>query len=82
MSLSNCRFLYFLGKEDYATEIFKLYSEIFPQSANAYDRLAEAYMMDGNKELAILNYQKSLELDPDKKNAAGKIKHLSFTVTI
>ena len=49
------RFLYFLGKKDYAIEIFKLYCELFPRSANAYDSLAEAYMMDGNKELAILN---------------------------
>lgn len=70
------RFLYFLAKKDYAIEIFKLYSEIFPQSANAYDSLAEAYMMNGNKELAILNYQKSLELNPDNKNAAEKLRHL------
>jgi len=70
------RFLYFLGKKDYAVEIFRLYCEIYPQSANAYDSLGEAYMMDGNKELAILNYQKSLDLNPDNKNAAEKLKHL------
>ncbi len=70
------RFLYFLGKKDYAIEIFKLYCELFPQSSNAYDSLAEAYMMNGNKELAILNYQKSLELDPANKNAAEKLKQL------
>lgn len=33
-------------------------------------------MMDGNKELAILNCQRSLELDPDNKNAAEKLKQL------
>jgi tetratricopeptide (TPR) repeat protein len=70
------RFLYFLGKKDYAVEVFKLYCEIHPRSANAYDSLAEAYMMNGNKKLAILNYQKSLELNPDNKNAAEKLKQL------
>jgi len=70
------RFLYFLGKKDYAIEIFKLYCELFPRSANAYDSLAEAYMMDGNKELAILNYRRSLELDPDNKNAVERLKQL------
>lgn len=70
------RFLYFFGKKDYAIEIFKLYREMSPQSANAYDSLAEAYLMDGNKELAVLNYQKSLGINPDNKNAAEKLKQL------
>lgn len=70
------RFLFFLDKKDYAIEIFKLYKDMFPQSANAYDSLAEAYMMDGNKKLAVMNYQKSLELNPDNKNAEEKLKQL------
>ncbi|HKP35294.1 MAG TPA: serine hydrolase, partial [Pyrinomonadaceae bacterium] len=40
-----------------AVEILKLNVEIYPQSANAYDSLAEAYMRYGNKELAIVNYK-------------------------
>ncbi|MBN1272743.1 MAG: tetratricopeptide repeat protein [Candidatus Aminicenantes bacterium] len=70
------RFLYFLGKTDYAIEIFKLYREVFPQSANAYDSLAEAYMIEENWEQAIVNYKKALELNPDNKNAADKLKQL------
>jgi tetratricopeptide (TPR) repeat protein len=70
------RFLYFLGKTDDAVEIFKLYREMFPQSANAYDSLAEAYMIEGNREQAIVNYEKSLELNPDNKNAAERLKQL------
>jgi cytochrome c-type biogenesis protein CcmH/NrfG len=33
-----------------------------------YDSLGEAYMKKGEKELAIANYQKSLELNPDNAN--------------
>ncbi len=52
-----------------AIEIFKLNVTSFPQSSNAYDSLGEAYAKDGNKELAIKNYKKSVELDPE--NVAG-----------
>jgi len=44
--------------------------------ANAYDSLAEAYMLSGNKELAIKNYEKSLELNPQNTNAAEQLKKL------
>ena len=59
-----------------AIAVFNLNVELYPQSANVYDSLAEAYMLSGNKELAIKNYKKSLELDPANKNAAEMIKSL------
>jgi CubicO group peptidase (beta-lactamase class C family) len=67
-----------LGEKKYpeAIAIFNLNVELYPQSANTYDSLAEAYMSSGNKELAIKNYKKSLELDPNNKNAAEMIKKL------
>ncbi|MBN2089936.1 serine hydrolase [candidate division KSB1 bacterium] len=52
-----------------AIAIFKLNIEAFPQSYNAYDSLGEAYMINGDKDLAIKNYEKSIELNP--KNAGG-----------
>ena len=61
-----------------AIEIFKLNVELFPQAANTYDSLGEAYMVHGDKELAIANYKKSLELDP--KNANAIVKLASLTV--
>jgi len=60
-----------------AVEIFKLNVETFPQSANAYDSLGEAYMAHGDKELSIANYKKSLELDPKNSNATKKIASLT-----
>jgi len=47
-----------------AIEIFKLNVESYPQSANAYDSLAEAYMKNGNKELAVKNYKSVSEKSP------------------
>ena len=41
------------------------------------DSLGEAYMKTGNKWLAIINYSKSLELDPFNKNAIDALNKLS-----
>jgi len=59
-----------------AIEIFALNVEEHPESWNVYDSLAEAYMKKGDKELAIKNYKKSLELDPDNTTAAEMLKEL------
>jgi hypothetical protein len=60
-----------------AIEIFKLSVEAYPQSYNTWDSLAEAYMDHGDKELAIKNYKKSLEVDPKNTNAVEKLKQLN-----
>ena len=52
-----------------AIEIFKLNVEAYPQAANTYDSLGEAYMTHGDKELAITNYKKSLALNPKNTGA-------------
>ena len=51
-------------------------TQLFPKSANAYDSLGEAYMKNSNKERAMENYQKSLELDPRNENAKEMLKRL------
>jgi CubicO group peptidase (beta-lactamase class C family) len=63
-------------KIDDAIEIFKLNIKAYPKYANGYDSLAEAYMISGNKKLAIKNYAKSLELDPNNTNAVEKLNEL------
>lgn len=60
------------GKVKEAVEIFKLNVDAFPGSSNVYDSLGEAYMVDGQMELAIANYEKSVRMDP--KNADGMQK--------
>jgi CubicO group peptidase (beta-lactamase class C family) len=59
-----------------AIGLFKANVALYPQSANTYDSLAEAYMINGNKELAIANYRKSLELNPQNSNAVAMLKKL------
>jgi tetratricopeptide (TPR) repeat protein len=59
-----------------AIAAFKANVELYPQSSNVYDSLGEAYLANGEKELAIINYRKSLELNPQNKNAAETLKKL------
>jgi tetratricopeptide (TPR) repeat protein len=59
-----------------AIEIFKLNVEAYPQSANVYDSLGEAYMINGDRELAIKNYQRVVELNPQNTNAVETLKRL------
>ena len=49
--------------------MFKINVRLYLNSWNAYDSLGEAYMEAGQKDLAIKNYEKSVELNP--KNTAG-----------
>lgn len=60
-----------------AIEVFKLNVESYPKSANVYDSLAEAYLATGNKQLAIDNYKKALEIDPQLESARGALKVLT-----
>jgi hypothetical protein len=64
------------GKQKEALEIFKLNVFLYPESANVYDSVAEAYAANGERELAIKNYKRSLELDPQNTNAAQQLKKL------
>lgn len=58
-----------INKVKEAIEIFKLNIEEYPEAFNPYDSLGEAYMINSEKELAIKNYAKSLELNPKNTNA-------------
>ena len=64
------------GRQKEALEIFKLNVHLFPQSANFYDSLADAYDGLGNRDLSLRNYRRSLELNPHNSNAAEHIKAL------
>lgn len=53
--------------------IFKLATSEFPEDANLYDSLAEAYYTNKQYNLAVENYKKSLELNPENDNAKKMI---------
>tara|TARA_R110001583_G_scaffold182971_1_gene341457 strand:+ start:600 stop:1934 length:1335 start_codon:yes stop_codon:yes gene_type:complete len=59
------------NKVDIAIEIFKLNVELYPNSYNAFDSLAEGYFSNEQFALSKENYKKSLELNP--KNDNGKM---------
>ncbi|WP_432711061.1 serine hydrolase [Pedobacter sp.] len=60
-----------------ALAIFKLNVSLYPQSANVYDSLGEVQEIIGNNKEALINYKKSLSLNPENKNAAERWKALS-----
>ncbi|HKZ02582.1 MAG TPA: serine hydrolase [Pyrinomonadaceae bacterium] len=59
-----------------AIEIFKLNVEQYPKGFNTYDSLGEAYMISGDTALAIQNYKKSLELNPENTNGTEMLRRL------
>ena len=56
------------GKKKEAIAVFKFNVAQFPDSWNVYDSLGEGYMEDGQKDLAIKNYRKSIEMNPGNTN--------------
>ncbi|UCE24099.1 MAG: hypothetical protein JSU74_12505 [Candidatus Zixiibacteriota bacterium] len=69
---------YLLNEEQYAEaiEVFELNVEEFPESFNVYDSYAEALMKSGDIDNAIINYGKSLELNPENDNARQMLEAL------
>ena len=66
------------GKIKDAIKLFKLHTIAYSESANAYDNLGEAYLKDGQKELAIENYEKSVELNPNNTNTKKVLSDLNL----
>jgi dienelactone hydrolase len=50
------------GDIEGAIVLFQMNAAVFPNSPNVYDSLADAYLADGQKDLARQNAQKALEL--------------------
>lgn len=59
-----------------AVRIFQLNAEAYPHSANTWDSLGEAYLRRGDAAHAISNYRKSLQLNPDNRNAVVALQKL------
>jgi len=65
-----------VGRTRDAIDIFTLNVTTFPDYANGYDSLGEAYMEAGFTDQAIHNYERSLRLDPENANAAEILRAL------
>lgn len=62
-----------------ARDLFKINTELYPESANVYDSYAEALMILDQYDVAIENYTKSLKLNPDNPNAVKMIEKMQET---
>lgn len=77
--LNGLGFGYRLLREDRTAEaiaVLDLNADVFPESANAYDSLGEAYEAAGKPVKAMANYRRSLELDPGNANARDRLRRL------
>lgn len=61
---------------DKALLYFQLNTRHYPMSANARDRLAEAYVASNDRQKAVEAYKRSLELDPDNAEADAQLQKL------
>jgi len=64
------------GKNEDAVRIFQLNVQQNPNSSPAYSSLADAYAAAGQKDLAIQNYEKAVQLEPRNRDAEEKLKKL------
>jgi tetratricopeptide (TPR) repeat protein len=64
------------GNLESAIFVFEKNAGLYPNSWNAYDSLAEALAKAGKRKLAIKNYRKSLELNPENANGRAILERL------
>lgn len=69
------RHLLQLKKTAHAIEFLKLNVEAHPENANAHASLGDAYRESGSKELAVKSYARALELNPNNRSLADRIKN-------
>ena len=60
-----------------AIAVFKLNVEAYPNSANVYDSLAEAFLATGDRLAAIENYKKALSINPQMESARIALQTLN-----
>lgn len=65
-----------LSRADEAVKVFEMNVKEHPKSGMVFDSLGEGYLAVKNYKLALANYTKSLELDPQNNNAENKIKEI------
>ncbi len=63
-------------QHDKAIEIFITTTKRFPKSANAFDSLGEGYFIKGDQKNAIVNFKKSLSMNPPEATKLNSEKYL------
>ncbi len=65
-----------MGELDAAITVFELNNQSYPESANTFDSLGEAYLAAGDKQKALASYKSALKLNPDSESAKQAIEKL------
>ncbi len=65
------------GKNQDAAEIFRINTRLYPEWANGYDSLGEAYLKANDKKSAREAYEKALKLDPGLSSAKLALEQLN-----
>lgn len=60
-----------------AIRVFEMNVTLYPESSNVYDSLGEAYLASGDSLIALDNYKKSLEINPNNVRAERIINTLT-----
>lgn len=64
------------GRFEAAIKLLTLNTQLYPTSANTWDSLGYAYLIQDNKSLARENYRKALSIDPDFASAKQALEKL------
>lgn len=73
------------GKNKKAISVLKLNTMAYPEDANSWDSLGEAYMKNGDRDLAIAALKKSLSLKPKqnvRQNSMKLLKELGVNLGV
>lgn len=68
------------GKINESIAIFKLATEEFPNNANLFDSLGEAYFTNKQYDLALNSYKKAIDLDDKSENAKKMVEKIRSLV--
>jgi CubicO group peptidase (beta-lactamase class C family) len=64
------------GEVNMAIAVFEVNVSHFPEDPNCYDSLAEAYLLKGDRERAIMLYKQAIEVDPSFENSRRMLEQL------
>lgn len=64
------------GRLDLAIPVFELNTQVYPEAANPWDSLGEAYRRQGDEASAIKYYRRSLELNPHNEGARAALREM------
>ncbi len=63
-----------------AIDVFKINTELYPESFNVYDSMGEAFAESGKNDEAITSYKKALEINPNLISAVNALKKLGVDI--